>query len=68
VIRKSVVILPCGVCSDVAGDEAVEKVAGVLAADLHYAPIGKKSCFHALGFLERILAVPLELIGQNVSD
>ena len=29
------------------GDEAVEKVAGILAADLDHAPVGKKRCFHA---------------------
>jgi hypothetical protein len=31
---------------NVGGDEAVEKVAGVSAADLDYAPVGKKGCFH----------------------
>ena len=31
----------------VCGDEAIEKVAGVLAADLDHAPVGKKRCFHA---------------------
>ena len=31
----------------VGGDEAVEKVAGILAADLDHAPVGKKRCFHA---------------------
>ena len=63
VIRKSVVILPCGVSSapnrprpgrasvDVGGDEAVEEVAGILAADLDHAPIGKKRCFHAENLL-----------------
>ena len=51
-------ILPCGVSKapnrprpgsqqrHVGGDEAVEKVAGVLAADLDHAPVGKKRCFH----------------------
>ena len=33
---------------DVGGDEAVEEVAGILAADLDHAPVGKKRCFHAL--------------------
>jgi hypothetical protein len=28
-------------------DEAVEKVAGIGAADLDHAPVGKKRCFHA---------------------
>ena len=28
--------------------QAVEKIAGVLAADLDHAPIGKKRCFHSL--------------------
>ena len=56
-------ILPCGVSSapnrpspgrssvDVGGDEAVEEVAGVLAADLDHAPVGKKRCFHKLNRL-----------------
>ena len=30
----------------VGGDKAVEKVAGVGAADLDHAPVGKKRCFH----------------------
>src|SRR5260370_2739290 len=30
----------------VRGDEAVEKVARVLAADLDHAPVWKKRCFH----------------------
>ena len=33
---------------DIRGDEAVEKAAGVLAADLDHAPVGKKRCFHKL--------------------
>jgi len=32
---------------DVRRNEAVEKVARVVAAHLHYAPVGKKRCFHA---------------------
>src|ERR1700694_5454140 len=28
------------------GDEAVGKVAGILAADLDHAPVGKKRCLH----------------------
>ena len=52
-------ILPCGVSSapnrpspgrtqlDIRGDEAVEEVACVLAADLDHAPVGEKRCFHA---------------------
>ena len=33
---------------DVCGDEAIEEVAGILAADLDHAPVGKKRCFHSL--------------------
>ena len=32
---------------DLSRDEAIEEIAGVLAADLDHAPIGKKRCFHA---------------------
>ena len=32
---------------DVCGDEAVEEVAGILAADLDHAPVRKKRCFHS---------------------
>ena len=31
---------------NVCGDEAVEEVAGILAADLDHAPVWKKRCFH----------------------
>src|SRR5260221_183789 len=31
----------------VGGDQAIEKVAGVLAADLDHAPVWKKRCFHS---------------------
>ena len=65
-------ILPCGVSRapnrprpglkqrHVCGDEAVEKVARVLAADLDHAPIGKKRCFHA--------KVSCDLLQRNVSQ
>ena len=33
---------------DVCGDEAIEEVAGILAADLDHAPVRKKRCFHSL--------------------
>ena len=58
VIRKSTMILPCGVSSapkrpspgrdqrDVGGDKAVEEVARILAAHLDDAAVGQKRCFH----------------------
>ena len=64
-------ILPCGVSRapnraeagpqqrHVRGDQAVEKVAGVVAADLDHAPVGKKRCFHA--------EISCDMLQRNVS-
>src|SRR6266446_106044 len=46
---------------NVRGDEAVEKVAGVNAADLDHAPVGKKRCFHKV-FSGKVL---LEVVGET---
>jgi len=32
--------------ADIGGDEAIEKIARGLAADLDHAPVGEKRCFH----------------------
>ena len=44
---------------DIGGDEAVEKIARALAADLDHTPVGKKRCFH--------VKISCDMLARNVS-
>jgi hypothetical protein len=73
------VILPCGVSNapnrprNVCRDEAIEKVAGLDAADLDHAAVGKKRCLHKEfsdkvlldARLEVLLEVLFEVLGET---
>ena len=54
---------------DICGDEAVEEVAGILAADLDHAPVRKKRCFHKLNrpLLTCFLKLAFKFLGKRRS-